>query len=111
MNTINSDKIFYNNIITEYISSSEITFDELCSKLKIVMRIWGELEAEIREIDGKIEIKFFEKDLYSTNERIKMYLNLKNEIKKIEPSIIVISPVNQATVLFLGSLIDKRIVF
>lgn len=111
MNTINSDKIFYNNIITDYIFNNEISFNELCSKLKIVMRIWGELETEIKEVDGKIEIKFIEKDLYSTNERIKMYLNLKNEIKIIEPSIIVISPVNQASVLFLGSLIDKKIIF
>lgn len=119
-------KDFFKAIANDYFEERSITLEDLKKTISSVMPVFGKLEVEItEENDDKIfiftdvdkaDVAFIPEDCKLTEEQLDMSCTLlklivqeDNKIQIVEHGLGMLTPANKEVILFLGSLIGKKI--
>lgn len=122
-------KEFYKKIAEGYFDELSVSLDDFCEMLKGVYPVFGVLKTEMEDKEnGYIEITFIDDDkadaVFSNNPDLevdeslldmstvilKLTLSKEGVITTISHGIHLLTPVNKENILFLGSLINKKII-
>jgi hypothetical protein len=121
-------KIFFNKIKEDFFEKLECSFEGFKDMVCGAMPVFGKLETDIIELQtGKIIIfrdidhamftiapegyEPTEEDLDMSGTIMTLTLDTENEIKTVEHGVRLFTPANKEAVLFLSSIIGKRIIF
>lgn len=120
---------FYKKIAEGYFDELSVTLDDFCQTLKCVHPVFGALKTKMEDKeDGNKELVFIDEDkadmVFSTNPDakideslldmstiiLKLIIDEDGKIIFVNHGVSFLTPANKDLILFLGSLINKKII-
>lgn len=127
--TKQSKQNFFKQVAEDYFEKREVSLENFCKMVQKVCPVFGTLKTEIKECDNSDkEITFSDEyianmiisnkpikndnleDIKETSTILQIILDSEGRIKFISHGIPFFTSANKGLVLFLGSLIDKKII-